>query len=129
MKLRSINEYKQHGLSLVGFIFVISILALLAVLAMKVIPSVVEYSAIKKAITNAKASGTTAREIQLAFDKQRDAAYIDSVSGKDLEITKTADGFDVGVAYQRKFPLLGPASLIIDYVVNTGNAPVKKPEQ
>lgn len=121
--------YKQHGVSLGGFLFVIIILALLAVLGMKIVPTVVEYSAIKKAIMTAKNAGTTAREIQDSFEKQRTTAYIDSVTGKDLEITKTADGFEVSVAYQKKIELFGPASLVLDYVASTSSTPVKKPEQ
>ncbi|HYD95536.1 MAG TPA: DUF4845 domain-containing protein [Noviherbaspirillum sp.] len=111
---------RQNGLSLAGFIFVIIIVALLAVLGMKVVPTVVEYTAIKKAITNAKNSGTSAAEIQSAFDKQRTTSYIDSVSGKDLEIVRTADGWEVSVAYQKKIGLFGPASLLIDYAATAG---------
>lgn len=111
--------YRQHGLSLVGFMFVIAIAAVLAVLGMKVVPSVIEYSAIKKAIVKAKETGTTPVEIQSSFDKQATTGYIDSVSGKDLEITKSDSGFEVSVAYQKKIELVGPASLVIDYVATT----------
>ncbi len=128
MKFRSNTGNGQHGLSLVGFMFVIVIVALIAVLGMKVVPSVVEYTAIKKAIATAKSNGTTAREIQDSFERQRTTAYIDSVTGKDLEITKTADGFDVSVAYQKKIELVGPTSLVIDYVATTGNARPQKAE-
>lgn len=129
MEFRSATGSGQRGLSLVGFMFVIVLVALAALLAMKVVPTVVEYSAIKKAIANAAASGTSARDIQLTFDRQREAGYIDSVSGKDLEITKTSDGFEVNVAYQKKIGLIGPASLVIDYVASAGNGPAKKTEQ
>jgi Tfp pilus assembly major pilin PilA len=122
MMLRSGAGDKERGLSLSGFIFVIIIVALLAVVAMKVVPTVVEYSAIKKAIQNAKDSGSTAREIQLAFDKQRDAGYIESVQGNDLEITKTAEGFEVNVAYQKQIALVGPVSLLIDYATSTSHS-------
>lgn len=120
---------KASGLSLVGFLFVIVVVALLAVVGLKVVPTVVEYSAIKKAIANARSAGTTAREIQDAFEKQRSAGYIDSVSGKDLEIIKTADGFDVSVAYEKRIPLVGPASLVIDYVATAGKGAAGKPVQ
>ncbi len=117
MSSRPLN--RQHGLSLVGFMFVIAIAAVLAVLGMKVVPSVIEYSAIKKAIVKAKEMGTTPIEIQSSFDKQATTGYIDSVSGKDLEITKSDSGFEVSVAYQKKIELVGPASLVIDYVATT----------
>lgn len=128
MKQGAFAGRRQHGLSLVGFIFVIVIVALLAVLGMKVVPTVVEYMAVKKAIANARVAGSSAIEIQNAFEKQRSANYIDSVNGKDLEITRTADGFEVSVAYQKKIELVGPASLVIDYVATTGSKPGKKVE-
>jgi hypothetical protein len=124
MKMQSI---RQSGLSLFGFVFVIVILALVAILGMKVTPTVVEFSAIKKAITNAKDAGGP-REIQAAFDKHASAGYIESIAGKDLNITRTADGYDVGVAYEKKINLFGPVSLVIDYVAGAGNSSVKKPE-
>ena len=122
MKLRSIIGRKESGLSLSGFLFVIVIVALLAVVGLKVVPTVMEYSAIKNAIVSAKNSGNSVREIQLAFDKQRSAGYIDSVSGSDLEITKGADGFEVSVAYQKQIGLVGPVSLLIDYAASTSDA-------
>lgn len=112
----------ESGLSLVGFIFVIAILACVAILGMKVVPTVVEYAAIKKAITSAKAAGGTPQEIKTSFDKQRDVGYIESVSGKDLEITRTNDGLDVSIAYQKKIELFGPVSLLIDYMATTGKS-------
>jgi Tfp pilus assembly protein PilE len=121
--MQSCQEFRdtQRGLSLVGFLFVAAIVALLAVLGLKIVPTAVEYSAIKKAIGNAAASGSSVREIESAFDKQRDTAYIDSVSGKDLQIQKNGDGkFEVSVAYQKKIPLFGPASLVLDYEASAG---------
>lgn len=126
MRLRSTIQDKQDGLSLVGFMFVTAIVAVLVVLGMKVVPSVIEYTAIKKALTNAAVNASSPRDIQVAFDKQRDAGYIESVTGKDLEITKTPEGFDVSVAYEKRIGLIGPASLVIDYVASNGGKPMQK---
>lgn len=121
MKLRAIADDKERGLSLSGFMFVIIIVALLAVVALKVVPSVTEYMAVKKALVKARDAGSTAREIQLAFDRQTTAGYIESVRGNDLEITKTSDGFEVSVEYQKQIGLIGPVSLLIDYAASTNN--------
>lgn len=126
MKLRAATQANQNGLSLVGFMVMAIVVALLVVLGMKVVPTVIEYSSIKKAIRSAAATGTSAREIQSAFDKLCEAGYIDSVSGKDLEITKNADGYDVSVSYEKRIGLIGPTSLVIDYVASTGGAPAQK---
>lgn len=117
--------HAEQGLSLIGFMFVAAIVAVIAVLAMKVVPSVVEYSAIKKALVQAKDSGSTPSEIRGAFDRQASSGYIDSVAGRDLEVEKTDQGYQVSVAYQKKIALIGPASLVIDYVATTNGEQVK----
>jgi Tfp pilus assembly major pilin PilA len=122
----TICNVAPRGFSLVGFLFVITIVALLAVLGMKVVPTVVEYAAIKRAIATAKNTGGSPKEIQESFEKQRTTAYIDSVTAKDLDITRTGDGFEVSIAYQKKIELVGPASLVLDYEATTGAGAVKK---
>ena len=120
MKLKA----KQSGLSLVGLIFVLVIIGLIAVVAMKVFPTVSEYMSIKKAIVTAKASGTTAAAIKGSFDKQAEVGYIEAISGKDLEISKNGDEMEVSFSYQKKIPLFGPASLVLDYEGTTAKTPV-----
>ena len=118
------SSARQTGLSLVGFIFLLSIVAVVMVLGMKLVPTVNEYSAIKKAIASAKQNGTTPQEIRSSFDKHAEVGYIDSVTGKDLKVLQTSDGFEVSVAYQKKIPLVGPASLVLDYEATTAKSGV-----
>ena len=127
MKARMVN--KERGISLVGTIFVLVILALVAMVALKVVPTVTEFMTIKKAIVMAKA-GNSVAEVRNSFDKQADVGYVDSISGKDLDIEKTPDGFEVSFAYEKKIPLFGPVSLAIDYEGSTAPAslgPKRKP--
>jgi Tfp pilus assembly major pilin PilA len=122
------SRLRQYGVSLSGFVFVIVIIALAAILGIKVVPTMVEFSAIKKAMEAAKATGSTVQDIQAAFNKHRAAGYIESVEGRDLEITRTATGMDISVAYEKRIGLFGPVSLVIDYVASTGATPAKKPQ-
>lgn len=110
----------QAGLSLAGFMFVIVIIGLVAVLAMKVVPTIVEYHAVKNAVATASRAESPAA-IKESFEKQRSTAYIDSVNASDLEIVKTANGFEVSVAYERRIPLVGPASLVLDYQASSSD--------
>lgn len=119
-------HYRQRGLSLVGLIFILAIVAMIAVLGMKIVPTVVEYSSIRKAIVSAKASGSTARAIQSAFDRQATAGYIDAITGQDLEISKIGNEIEVSFAYQKKIPLFGPASLLIEYAGTTAKTAATK---
>ena len=117
---------RQRGLSLFGLICALMIVGFLAVMGMKVIPAVIEYRAISKAIVDAKQSGTTVREIQMSFDKRANAGYIDSINGSDLEITKVENEIEVSFAYEKKIPLVGPASLLLEFSGTTAKAPIKK---
>jgi beta-lactam-binding protein with PASTA domain len=112
-------ESKQRGISLSGTIFVLVILAVLAVFAMKLVPPVSEYMSIKKAITTAKSAGTTVHEIQSSFDKQADINNISAITGKDLEIVKNGENIVVSFAYEKKIPLTGPASLLLEFSGST----------
>jgi hypothetical protein len=122
----------QRGVSLIGLILVLAIVGMIAVLGMKVGPTVTEYLAIKKAIGMAKAAGSTPGEVRTSFDKQAEVGYIESISGKDLELTQNGGVIDVSFAYQKKIPLMGPASLVLDYEGSTAPVPAgtnKKPAQ
>ncbi|MES2537269.1 MAG: DUF4845 domain-containing protein [Pseudomonadota bacterium] len=126
MKLRS--KIRQQGLSLSGLIFWLAIAGMVGVLGLKIAPTVSEYMAIKKAIVTAKAGSSTPSQIRSLFDRQAEVEYIESITGKDLDIAKEGDVLEVSFAYQRKIPLVGPASLVIDYEGTTSAAPpAKKP--
>lgn len=123
------TNYKQQGISLVGLIVVLALLGLVFVLGMKIVPTFTEYNAVKTAIAKAKTSGSTVAEIKSSFDKQASAVYIDSISSNDLEIVKDGDQFEISFAYDKKIPLVGPASLLIEYSGTTAKSkPGKKAE-
>ena len=120
---------RQTGVTLTGLIFVLMIIALIAIFGMKIVPTAIEYNSIRKAIVSAKAAGTTPKEIRVAFDRQAEVGYIESVKGKDLDIVKNWEDLDVSFAYQKKIPIFGPASLLLDYEGTTSKKPLLKAVQ
>ena len=120
----------QRGISLVGMLFSMGVLVLLAILAAKVVPTVIEYNSVKRAIVAAKTGASTANEIKLAFDRQAEVGYITSISSKDLTIDANGGDVIVSFSYQKKIPLFGPASLLLEYQGTTATNGViaKKPE-
>lgn len=107
----------QRGLSLIGLLFGGAVIALLALLVMKVLPSALEYNAIRSAITKiATEGGASARDYQVAFDRHAAIDDITAISGKDLVIEKNAGGQTViSFEYEKRIALFGPASLVIEY--------------
>jgi hypothetical protein len=130
IKKTQLHRDREQGLSLIGLIFLLAILGMAAVLGAKVTPTVIEFVGIKKAIVVAKANGTTPSEIKLSFEKQADVGYLESVKPRDLVITKSDDGYDVSFSYQKKIPLFGPASLLLEYQGTTAkNGVVAAPKE
>jgi hypothetical protein len=107
----------QHGISLIGLLFWAVLIAMVAVVAMRVLPTVNEYLTVQRAVNKIAGSGaTTVPEIRAAFDKQKEVEYsITSISGKDLNITKENDRVVIRFAYDKEVELFGPVFLLIKY--------------
>lgn len=109
----------QHGISLTGLILVLAVLGVIAIFALKLLPTYFEYSAVKEAIVRAKEAGGTPREIQVAFDKNAGMNNVTAISGRDLTITRDDGGVQVSFAYEKRVPLVANVSLVIDYAGTT----------
>lgn len=119
---------RQEGISLVGLILVLALLGVVLVLGMKILPTYTEYRAIQNAIVTAKAAGGSVAEVQRAFDAGATASYISAISGRDLVIERVNGEMEISFAYEKKIPLVGPASLLLEYEGTTGKAGVKPTE-
>lgn len=113
------NFRKQRGLSLSGLILALILVGLAAVIGMQVVPAVVEFQSIKKAVLDARNKGTTAQEIVATYNKAALAGYITSVAGSDLVIVKEDGEYVVSFSYEKKLPLVGPASLLLEFSSST----------
>lgn len=109
----------QRGISLTGLIFVLAVLGVVAVFGMKLVPTYVEFSAIKDAIRNAKATNGSIREMQISFDKSADINDIESIKGSDLIISKESGETEISFAYEKRIPLAANVSVVIDYAGST----------
>lgn len=121
-----VTSRRQRGITLVGLIVVLAMLGMLGIIGLKVVPTVLEFQSIKRAINSARVNATTVRDVQVAFDKQANVGYIDAITGKDLVIVKNGNDFDVSFAYDKKIPLVGPASLLLEYEGTTVTGIAKK---
>lgn len=111
----------ESGVSLSGLIVVLVVLGALALVAIKVTPAFLEYKAVKSSIVKAKAdAGTgTVREIQQAFDKNAGVNDVDAISGHDLVITRDGGNTEISFSYEKKIPLAGNVSLLLDFAGTT----------
>ena len=117
---RMIGEFekakRQRGVTLFGLLFWAVIVGFLALIGMRVLPTLNEYFTIKRTVNKIATEGSTVPEIRAAFEKQKDIEYsIVSITGKDLTITKENDKVVVSFAYDKEVELVKPVFLLIKF--------------
>jgi len=107
----------QRGITLIGLLFWAIVVAFIALIVIRVLPTVNEYSTILRAVQQiAKAAPATVAEARAAFEKQKEVEYsISSISGKDLQVTKENDKVVIRFAYDKEVPIFEPVFLLIKY--------------
>lgn len=105
---------RQRGMSFLGLLFVGGLLAVTGVVGAQIIPTVIEYQAIRKA-ANKATQGVSVPDVRRIFDNAAAVDNISSISGKDLGVTKDGDKIVVTFAYQREIHLTGPGYLTLKY--------------
>jgi hypothetical protein len=113
MNLKSLRQ--QAGISLVGAVIIMILLAGVFLVAAKTIPSVTEYRSEMTLIKKCASEAKTADEARSVFDRNAYVYDISSISGKDLTVERSGEGIAVSFAYEKKIGLAGPVSLAIDY--------------
>ena len=113
---------KQQGLSLVGLIIGLIVLAMVALFGMKVIPSYLEFRSAKYAIDAIarERSGATVADVRRAFENRSAIDDINTVKPSDLEITKEGNAVVISFAYRKEVPLFNNVGLYIDYAARAG---------
>ena len=107
-------RHRQRGVSVPGMLAVGAVVALLVVLLARLVPTLIEYQAVQKAVNQA-ASGTTVAEIRSRFNKAAAIDDISALSGNDLQISKENNQVVVAFEYEREIHLFGPAYLLMRY--------------
>ncbi|MDR1709275.1 MAG: DUF4845 domain-containing protein [Candidatus Accumulibacter sp.] len=108
---------KQRGLTLTGLLFWGMVIAVAAIMGMKVVPEVVDYYKLKKIVasTALAAEGKTVPEIRAIYAKYAEVDHIEVVQPADLDISKEGNQIVVAFEYQSVVPLFANVSLLIDF--------------
>jgi hypothetical protein len=109
---------RQRGVSLSGLLVAAVLLALVALLGMKVVPEVIEYFQIVKTVKAIKSdpgATTSVVEVRKAFDRHADINNIKAITAQDLEVTKDGSEVVISFSYERRVHLFGNVSLLLDF--------------
>jgi hypothetical protein len=109
---------KQSGLTIIGFIFVAAIVLSLVMIGFRVLPSYIEYFSVEKTLRqtllNARDNATLA-QLRSDFDLKASADYIDSVRGRDLELTREGNELVLTASWTNTLHLVGNVSLLLEF--------------
>jgi len=108
---------QQRGVTLFGLLFWAIVVGFVALIGMRVLPTLNEYFTIQRAVNKIATEGaTTVPEIRNAFEKQKDIEYsISSIGGKDLQVTKENDKVVIQFAYDKEIEVVSPVYILIKY--------------
>jgi putative salt-induced outer membrane protein YdiY len=109
---------RQGGLSMIGFLFVATVVVACVMLGFRVAPAYIEQYSVQKALQQALADTkdlSSTAEIRAAFQRRADAGYIESVGGRDVEVLKTRNEVTASASWTRKLSLFGNVSLLLEF--------------
>lgn len=97
------NE-RQRGMTVIGMLLLIVVIAFAALIGMKVIPMYVQYFSIKSTIENIRKEPLLAQmtpsDIQNQIQKRFDIGYVDNIKARDLKIRNERSGRVLDLIYQ-----------------------------
>lgn len=110
---------KQRGVSLIGLIMWLVVSIFVVLLAFKIGPPYVEYSAIKRQFkilaNDPSLAGGNKREVEGAFAKRAVMEDIRSIGPGDLQIVREGDRVVISAEYSVRVPLFANISAYLEF--------------
>ncbi len=112
---------RQSGVSIMALIIILILVSVVALFAMKVIPSFLEFRSAKGAIEAIarERQGGTPGDIRRAFENRSNIDDITSIKPSDLEITKDGNAVVIRFAYRKEVPLFSNLGVYIDFAASS----------
>lgn len=114
----------QSGVSLSGLLMSAVVLALLALLGMKVGPEYMEYYQIIKTvkrIANDPSGQASVADVRRAFENAATVDNITAVTPQDLQVTKDSGTLVISFGYERRVHLFHNVNLLLDFEGSSQN--------
>lgn len=107
----------QRGVALSGLLMWGFVIAVVAMVGIKLAPEYLTYFKILKATKAValNASGKTVPEIRASFAKYLEVEHVSTITPADLDISKEGNEVVIGFAYESRVPLVSNISLLIDF--------------
>jgi hypothetical protein len=114
---RILSGRSQRGVTMFGLLFWAVLVGAVSVVAIKLFPVVTEYQTITRMVNKlAREGGSTVPEIRMSFDRYSTVEYgVESITARDLEISKEDDKVVISFAYDKEIELFDPVYLVLKF--------------
>jgi hypothetical protein len=111
---------RQRGVTMIGWIFLLIPVVVVAYAGIRVGPEYLNYwkvvTAMKETATEFKADDAVApNPIRAALAKRFDVGYIDTPDANDIQIVKGENGYEMTADYEKTVPLFGNLFLTMTF--------------
>ncbi|WP_114241513.1 DUF4845 domain-containing protein [Dyella sp. C9] len=102
---------KQTGITLIGFVIVLMVVGFFGFMAMKLVPSYMEYMGVSKALAQEAGGGLEGKslnEVRNDLLRKLDFQYVstDTVGPKDITVSRENNTTSLKVSYDKRVPFM-----------------------
>lgn len=113
------TEQRQRGITLSGLLMWLVILIVLGIFGLRLIPPYIENAEINSVFNtiahDPEMQAAPIKTIRESYGKRAQINNISIVEAGDIEISKDASGISLSASYQVKLPLVGNATLLLEF--------------
>lgn len=113
----------QRGMTFISMMILIVLGVSITLLGVKLAPSYIEFFSVQKimsAMSKDPAFPTMSpQEVRNSFDRRATIDYVDSVNGKDLDLSKENGQNVASIEYSKKIPLVLNISACLEFEAST----------
>ena len=111
--------HRQSGITALGFLIVAAFMGMFLLAGIKLVPVYMEYGKIQATLEKVrdefKGERPTPEQIRNSIEARFNIEYVNSIAASDVEITRTAAGYNIRAAYEGRVTYLGNLNLVADF--------------
>ena len=116
---RKLETAPSRGITLLGFLIVLSVAGFFAFLAMKLVPIYQEYMSVVKAMDALKnepgIGNRSPHQIRDLLSRRFDISYVDSVQPNDIKLTRSGEGWVMQIKYEVRKPFMYNIDVVVGF--------------
>ena len=102
--MKKVQFGKQNGMTVIGMLLLLIVIAFVALILMKVVPMYMQYYTVKSTIESIRKepqlAQMTTQDIQNGIQKRFDIGYVENLTAKDLKVRNESGGRVLDLVYQ-----------------------------